>query len=74
MNGEERRVTGLVAVVTGANQGLGFALVQGLCARLGSDDVVYLTARNEERGRAAVAQIGVGAPQLKFERLDVADA
>jgi NAD(P)-dependent dehydrogenase (short-subunit alcohol dehydrogenase family) len=40
-----------VAVVTGANQGLGLALVRGLCRRLGADGIVYLTAR--DRGRAA---------------------
>jgi carbonyl reductase 1 len=38
-----------VAVVTGANQGLGLALVRGLCRRLGADGTVYLTAR--DRGR-----------------------
>lgn len=64
---------GKVALVTGANQGLGFALVKGLCAALGSDDVVYLTARNEARGRAAVGEIDVVQPVLRFEHLDVTD-
>ena len=63
-----------VAVVTGGNQGLGLALVRGLCAALGPGDTVYLTARSEARGRAAVAEIGPVAPDLRFERIDVTDA
>lgn len=63
-----------VALVTGGNQGLGLALAKGLCTALGPGDVVYLTARDEGRGRAAVAAIGAVAPELRFERLDVADA
>lgn len=35
-----------VAIVTGANQGLGLALVRGLCRMLGADGIVYLTARD----------------------------
>lgn len=62
---------GKVALVTGANQGLGLALVKGLCARLDADDIVYLTARDADRGRAARKAIGEVAPDLRFERLDV---
>ena len=40
-----------VAVVTGANQGLGFALAEGLAQRLDSEDVVYLTGRDAGRVR-----------------------
>ena len=36
--------------MTGANQGLGFALVDGLCRALGPETAVYLTARDERRG------------------------
>ena len=61
------------ALVTGGNQGLGFALVRGLCKALGPDDTVYLTARSPERGQAARDSIGDVAPQLRFERLDVTD-
>ena len=32
-------------MVTGANQGLGLALAEGLAQRLAADDVVYLTGR-----------------------------
>lgn len=44
---------GQVAVVTGGNQGLGLALVRGLCHAFGDQGVVYLAARNRERGEAA---------------------
>ncbi len=37
---------GRVALVTGATQGLGFALVESLAARLESEDIVYLTGRD----------------------------
>lgn len=62
-----------VALVTGGNQGLGLALVRGLCAALGPEDTVYLTARDAERGRAAMAALGPVVPALRFERLDVTD-
>lgn len=61
-----------IALVTGANQGLGLAIVKGLCAALGRADVIYLTARSEERGLAARAGIGPVAPHLRFERLEIA--
>ena len=70
--GDETRA-GRVALVTGANQGLGFAIVKRLCETLDTGDVVYLTARNEEKGRAAVSRIGSVTAQIKFEPLDVAD-
>lgn len=41
-----------VAIVTGANQGL--ALVRGLCRTLGTEGIVYLTARDRKRGEQAV--------------------
>ncbi len=43
-----------VAVVTGANQHLGFALVETLCKDLGADGIVCLTAQNLERRNEAV--------------------
>jgi carbonyl reductase 1 len=46
-----------VAIVTGANQGLGFALVETLCKELGSTASVYLTARNAGRGEAAISKM-----------------
>jgi carbonyl reductase 1 len=46
-----------VAIVTGADQGLGLALVRGLCCTLGTGGVVYLTARDRKRGEQAVADL-----------------
>jgi NAD(P)-dependent dehydrogenase (short-subunit alcohol dehydrogenase family) len=40
-----------IAIVTGANQGLGLALVRGLCRTLETGSTVYLAARDIGRGR-----------------------
>ena len=64
---------GRIALVTGANQGLGLALVRGLAAELASDDTVYLTARDPAKGKAALERLGSTPAQLTFERLDVTD-
>ncbi len=69
MRDDERRV----AVVTGANQGLGFALVDGLCRALGPEAAVYLTARDERRGADAVAALCARGSTPRFARLDVSD-
>jgi NAD(P)-dependent dehydrogenase (short-subunit alcohol dehydrogenase family) len=42
-----------IALVTGANQGLGFALVARLCEVLPAGSTVYLAARDPERGEEA---------------------
>ena len=44
-----------VAVVTGSNKGIGFAIVRGLLQKFDGD--VFLTARSEERGLAAVGEL-----------------
>lgn len=62
-----------VAVVTGANQGLGLALVRGLCRRLGERGVVYLTARDHGRGQAAVRQLAAEGLSPQLHLLDVSD-
>ena len=49
-------MTSRTALVTGANQGLGRALVEGLAGRV---DRVLLTGRNPERVQAAAAEAGV---------------
>jgi NAD(P)-dependent dehydrogenase (short-subunit alcohol dehydrogenase family) len=49
-------MVGKVAVVTGSNKGIGFAIVKGLLQQNFGGDVL-LTARNEERGLAAVEQL-----------------
>ncbi|XP_062061372.1 carbonyl reductase [NADPH] 1-like [Lepus europaeus] len=60
-----------VALVTGANKGIGFAIARDLC-RLFSGDVV-LTARDEARGRAAVQQLQAEGLSPRFHQLDITD-
>ena len=62
-----------VAIVSGSNQGLGFALVEGLCNNLGPDSYVYLTARNAARGEEAVRQLRDRGLSPMFHPLDVTD-
>lgn len=61
------------ALVTGANQGLGYALVEALSTRLEPHDTVYLAARSEEPGRAAVGALGGVRATVRFAQLDVTD-
>jgi carbonyl reductase 1 len=62
-----------IAVVTGANQGLGFALAEGLAQRLAAGDVVYLTGRNADRLRDAAARISAPIAAVGTHVLDVRD-
>ncbi|MEC3956007.1 SDR family NAD(P)-dependent oxidoreductase [Nocardia sp. CDC153] len=62
-----------VALVTGATQGLGLALAEGLAQRLGPDDVVYLTGRDLTRVTEAVAALPAGGARVRGEVFDVAD-
>jgi len=62
-----------VALVSGSNQGLGFALVEALCKNLGTDASVYLTARNPERGEKAIRQLRDRGLSPMFHLLDVTD-
>ncbi|HEY0497565.1 MAG TPA: SDR family NAD(P)-dependent oxidoreductase [Kutzneria sp.] len=66
-------MTAKVALVTGATQGLGLALVEGLAQRLSPADTVYLTGRNIDRVTAAAEAISGGGAQVRGEILDVAD-
>jgi carbonyl reductase 1 len=59
------------AVVTGANQGLGFALVRGLCKALPAGSSVYLTARDPSKGEAAVKVLESEGLHPTFHQLDV---
>jgi NAD(P)-dependent dehydrogenase (short-subunit alcohol dehydrogenase family) len=63
-----------IALVTGATQGLGLALVAGLARRMGPDDTVYLTGRDAGRVERAVAGLPPGRARVRGELLDVADA
>lgn len=62
-----------IAVVTGANQGLGLALVRGLCRTLGTDGIAYLTARDRKRGEQAVGGLEAEGLSPRLELLDVRD-
>jgi carbonyl reductase 1 len=63
-----------VALVTGANQGLGRALVSGLCRQFGGEGTVYLAARNAERGQEAVSELRRQGLRAELLVLDVRDA
>jgi carbonyl reductase 1 len=62
-----------IAIVTGANQGLGFALAEGIAQQMARGDVVYLTGRSAVRVRAAVARIARVRARVVGEVLDVRD-
>jgi len=48
-----------IALVTGANQGLGRALVAALAARMAPEDRILLTGRDRARVEVAAAELGV---------------
>lgn len=58
-----------VAVVTGANKGIGYEIVKGLCQKF--NGVVYLTARSEDRGRNAIKKLQELGLNPLFHILDV---
>ena len=62
-----------IALVTGATQGLGLALAEGLAHRLNAQDTVYLTGRNPDRVAQAVESVPAGGAQVRGEVLDVAE-
>jgi len=66
-----------IALITGANQGIGYALVEELAARWSPQDLVLLTGRNPSRvseaaARAAAAPTSVA--RVEGGQLDVTDA
>ena len=63
-----------VAIITGANRNLGFALAEGLARQLGPRDVVYLTGRSEARVDAARSRIAGARAEVRAHVLDVRDA
>lgn len=64
---------GKIAIVTGANQGLGLALVEGLAQQWATEDTIYLTARDVEKGKNALVSLPSYSPNLRFARLDVTE-
>jgi NAD(P)-dependent dehydrogenase (short-subunit alcohol dehydrogenase family) len=62
------------ALVTGANQGLGFALVGGVTRRLDAGADVYLTGRSPDRVRAAADRLAQAGRAVRTAVLDVRDA
>ena len=60
-----------VAIVTGGNKGIGFAIVKGLAKVFDGD--VYLTARSAERGMAAVKLLAQENITVEFFPLDIDD-
>jgi carbonyl reductase 1 len=72
-----RRMTqSRIAVVTGANQGLGRALAEGLAARMAPRDLILLTGRDPERVHTAAAEVAAGpaTAHVQGRVLDVRDA
>jgi carbonyl reductase 1 len=67
--------TSRIALVTGANQGLGRALAEALAARMAPQDLVLLTGRDRARVQAAAAAVGDGQATARVEGrvLDVRD-
>ncbi|HEY0814283.1 MAG TPA: SDR family NAD(P)-dependent oxidoreductase, partial [Pseudonocardia sp.] len=66
-------MTSRTALVTGANQGLGRALVAGLAAHLHPTDRVLLTGRDPERIDAAVASLPTTGAHVEGRVLNVRD-
>ncbi|MBE1495628.1 NAD(P)-dependent dehydrogenase (short-subunit alcohol dehydrogenase family) [Amycolatopsis lexingtonensis] len=66
-------MTPKAALVTGATQGLGLALVDGLAQRWSTEDTVYLTGRDAGRVAQAVEAMPAGGARVRGEVLDVAD-
>ena len=58
-----------VAIVTGSNKGIGLGIVRALCKQFKGE--VYLTSRDEARGKAAVAELNKEGLKPLFHVLDI---
>lgn len=63
-----------IAVVTGANKGLGLSLVRSLCQAWGDQGRIYLTARDEAKGVAAQRRLESEGHHPLFCQLDLTHA
>jgi NAD(P)-dependent dehydrogenase (short-subunit alcohol dehydrogenase family) len=65
-------LTGKIAIVTGANSGIGYEMVRALARK---EARVILACRNKDKGEAAVRQIAQAYPEAKADlmRLDLSD-
>jgi NAD(P)-dependent dehydrogenase (short-subunit alcohol dehydrogenase family) len=65
-------LTGKIAIVTGANSGIGYETARALARR---DATVILACRDKQKGEAAIRRIGQEYPEAKAElmRLDLSD-
>ncbi|KAJ2949639.1 hypothetical protein O0L34_g15564 [Tuta absoluta] len=64
-------MVGKVAVVTGSNKGIGFAIVKELCRR--GVQTVYLTSRDATKGREAVEKLKKEGYYPEYYQLEVTD-
>ena len=64
-------MTAKIALITGANKGIGFETARQLAAQ---GMTVLVGARDEERGRAAESALRDGGADARFVQLDVTDA
>ncbi|XP_064097027.1 carbonyl reductase [NADPH] 3-like isoform X2 [Macrobrachium nipponense] len=58
-----------IAVVTGANKGIGYGIMKELCTKF--NGLVYLTSRDESRGLAAVKKLSELGLQAQYHQLDI---
>jgi len=61
-----------VCIVTGANKGIGLAVVRAMCS-LPGNTMVYLTSRDRERGEQAVTTLRTEGLEPKYYQLDITD-
>jgi NAD(P)-dependent dehydrogenase (short-subunit alcohol dehydrogenase family) len=66
-----------IFVVTGANKGIGYGIVETLASTI-NNAIIYLTARDESRGKSAVQKLEQSLgnkkkSEIRFHQLDIED-